>query len=185
MLNGFPAFTLYTIGHSNQPTSEFLGLLQRHAIQALVDVRSAPYSRFAPQFNRKALEAAVREAGMTYHYAGDSLGGRPTDPGCYKSGRLPEGKADYAQAVDYAAVMTKPFFLAGIERLVEIAQASRTAIVCSEGDPGRCHRHFLIGQFLSGRGVTVLHIQRDGNLISDAALRSLAEKPPNGQIPLL
>ena len=34
--------TLYTIGHSNRSLTEFLELLERHGIESLVDVRSAP-----------------------------------------------------------------------------------------------------------------------------------------------
>ena len=57
---------VFTIGHSNHPAEVFLGLLRRHGIEAVVDVRSSPHSRFNPQFNRKALQAALTEAGVGY-----------------------------------------------------------------------------------------------------------------------
>lgn len=37
---------IYTVGHSNHPIERFLGLLQRHGIELLADVRSMPYSRY-------------------------------------------------------------------------------------------------------------------------------------------
>jgi uncharacterized protein (DUF488 family) len=40
--------TLYTIGHSTRPLDEFIAVLQAHAIQTLVDIRSFPMSRRLP-----------------------------------------------------------------------------------------------------------------------------------------
>ena len=61
-----PRVSVFTIGHSNHPSEKFRALLQQHSIEALMDVRSAPYSRFHPQFNRKQLEAAIPAAGIRY-----------------------------------------------------------------------------------------------------------------------
>jgi len=95
------------------PIDQFLELLNLHQITLVVDVRSAPYSQFAPQFNRETLETSLRSAGLQYKYAGDYLGGRPKDPDCYSNGILPEGKADYLHLVDSSKVMTKDFFKKG------------------------------------------------------------------------
>ena len=50
---------LFTIGHSVHPVEHFVELLKRHGITALCDVRSSPYSRFTPQFNRETLKEEV------------------------------------------------------------------------------------------------------------------------------
>lgn len=81
-----------TIGHGNTAIAAFTNLLTSFAVQTLVDVRSNPYSRFAPQFNRETLAASLAAAGVDYRWAGESLGGRRTDATCYWSGALPEGK---------------------------------------------------------------------------------------------
>ena len=50
--------TLYTIGHSNHPIESFIALLTSNGITAIADVRSRPYSRRHPQFNKDRLAAS-------------------------------------------------------------------------------------------------------------------------------
>ena len=173
---------LYTIGHSNQTMDDFLRLLKENYIRVLVDVRSQPYSRFNPQFNRDSLKFSLADAMIDYVFAGEYLGGRPTDPTCYKSGAVPEGKADYLKLVDYSEVMKRDWYQRGIDRLLQIAGERLTAIMCSEEDPMQCHRHHLITQTLLERGVPVWHIRANGE-VEEAKL--LPEKIEAWQPPLL
>lgn len=158
------SLVIYTIGHSNAPAKDIVKLLQQNNIQVLVDVRSSPYSKYVPQFNREMFQALIQKEGLEYKFAGDYLGGRPKDPTCYKNGKMPNGHADFLQLVDYPAVMTKDWYQKGIQRLLDIAQEKITAIMCSEEDPGRCHRQHLISQTLLGQGIEVIHIRSDGRL---------------------
>ena len=57
----------------------------------------------------------------------------------------------------YADYMQTPEFDAGIDHLLEVARGHRTAIMCAEAVPWRCHRS-LIGDALLVRGVEVLDI---------------------------
>ena len=155
---------LYTIGHSTLEMDDFLGLLKENYIQVLVDVRSQPYSRFNPQFKRDSFKHAIAYADIEYVFAGEYLGGRPTDPTCYRDGAVPEGKADYLKLVDYAEVMKRDWYQRGIERLLQVVGERQTAIMCSEEDPMRCHRHHLIAQTLLKRDITVWHIRADGRV---------------------
>lgn len=148
------AITIYSIGHSNQPQDAFIALLQRHGIQSLVDVRSAPYSRYVPHFNRPELEYAVERAGIRYLYFGDELGGRPPGDEFYDS----EGYVLYYRAA------RAPFFLRGLERLTDEGALYRTAVMCSEEDPTNCHRRLLIGRVLEEQHVSVLHIRGDDRI---------------------
>ena len=77
---------IYTVRDGRHPLEDFLRLLGLHRVEALVHVRSQPYSRWAPQFKREAMTPALSAVGITYHYPGDSLGGRPSDAGLYPSG---------------------------------------------------------------------------------------------------
>jgi uncharacterized protein (DUF488 family) len=156
--------TIYTIGHSNMPFAALLALLQRHQIAVLVDVRSAPYSQYTPQFNREVLAQDLNAAGIDYRFAGAYLGGRPTDPTCYKTGVVPEGDADFLKIVDYAEVAKRDWYRRGLDRLIAIARAQRTAIMCSEEDPAHCHRQHLIAQTLLARQIAVWHIRATGDL---------------------
>jgi hypothetical protein len=106
----------------------------------------------------------LKTAGIEYRFAGNVLGGRPTDPTCYKNGELPGDKANFLDLVDYDEVVKRDWYRAGIARLMEMAVNARTAIMCSEEDPARCHRHHLIAQSLLDAGVSVEHVRKDGRV---------------------
>ncbi len=83
---------IYTIGHSNHPAERFIELLRQHEIGALADVRSMPFSRFNPQFNRERLAASLREAGIQYTFLGQELGARPKEGEFYEGDRVSYAK---------------------------------------------------------------------------------------------
>lgn len=157
-----PAITIWTVGHSNHELATFVDLLVTHEIEAVADVRSAPYSRFAPHFDKAPLERAVREAGIEYVFLGQELGGRPPEDEFYDA----EGH------VRYDLVAGSPRFLSGIDRLLDGGGRYRIAMMCSEEDPHDCHRRLLVARVLCDRGVEVRHIRGDGAVIDE---RSLAE----------
>lgn len=171
--------TLYTIGHSNITLEDFLANLRAHNISVLVDVRSAPYSRFVPHFNKNVLEASLKENGVDYRFAGESLGGQPKDETLYKDHTIPDENADPSQflrSVLYKEMMKRDAYQKGIRRLLEIVyeteqQGGSVAILCSEGDPHDCHRHHLIARSLLDprlrivdTEITIHHILKDGAL---------------------
>jgi len=153
--------TLYTIGHSNLTIKQFLAVLCDVGIKTLVDVRTSPYSGFAPHFNRESLATAMPLAGIDYRFAGETLGGRPSDPTCYRHGEIPPSKADYLQLVDYHEVARRDWYRRGEARLLDLASDGPTAIMCSEEDPERCHRHHLIARHLTERA-EVRHVRTKG-----------------------
>ena len=142
-----------TVGHSNHPPETFLALLARHGVTALGDVRSAPYSRFNPQFNRKALSASLAAGGIAYVWLGRGLGGRPDNPDCYEDG-----------AVRYDRLARTPLYREGIDRVLRGAAAHRLALMCAEKDPLHCHRTLLVSRSLEEEGLEVAHILADGAL---------------------
>lgn len=152
--------SVYTVGHSNHPAEVFLGLMLRHGVEEVVDVRSAPHSRYNPQFNRKALQAALAAAGVGYVFMGEELGGRPANPSCYDS----EGRVQYDRLAETEA------FKGGVRQVVRWAGERRLALMCSEKEPLACHRTLLIAQVLAARGLAVAHMLADGNLESHAAV---------------
>jgi len=79
---------MYTIGHSTHPLEYFIGLLSRHGITALCDVRSKPYSRINPRFNRESLKKSLEESRISYLFLGRELGARSEDPHCYQGGKV-------------------------------------------------------------------------------------------------
>jgi uncharacterized protein (DUF488 family) len=145
---------VFSIGHSRHPIGEFLGLLELHDLEVLVDVRSTPYSRFSPQFARPALQRSVEAAGRGYVFLGKELGGRPEGDAFYDD----EGRVRYGHRA------RSPEFLRGIERLESELARHRVAILCSEENPEHCHRRLLVGRVLGLRDITVVHIRGDGRL---------------------
>jgi uncharacterized protein (DUF488 family) len=159
---------LFTIGHSNQALDDFLGLVQQQGIEVIADVRTVPWSRHVPHFNAKALGAALAERDIGYVPLGRDLGGRP------------EGGEFYDQQghVLYGRLAASPAFQEGLDQILAQARTSRIALLCSEEDPRRCHRHLLIGRVLGQRGVPVSHLRRDGRIETGADLA--ASEPGDG-----
>jgi uncharacterized protein (DUF488 family) len=146
---------LYSIGHSNVPTERLLDLLALHQIAVLCDVRSAPYSRYNPQFNRETLAESVWAAKLTYRFMGDTLGGKPDDA---------DLRTEDGAVPDYAKIAVSPSFLRGVNELIALGTQTPAAFMCSEADYHVCHRHRLITPALIERGVIVWHILPDGSL---------------------
>lgn len=144
---------LYTIGHSTHSGEVFTALLREHGVTAVCDVRSSPYSRFNPQFNRETLSATLWEAGVAYVFMGRELGARRDDPACYVGGR-----------VSYGLVAMTPLFQGGLRRVRRGLGRYRVALMCAEQDPLTCHRAVLVTRALRAPGVAVLHICADGLL---------------------
>jgi uncharacterized protein (DUF488 family) len=142
---------IYTVGHSSRPLNEFLTLLRVHGVQRLIDIRTIPRSRHNPQFNRETLPRFLRNRSIGYRYM-KSLGGlrRPRPDSPNRGWRNPSfrGFADYMQT---------PQFFAALERLAALAAERKTAIMCAEAVPWRCHRS-LVADALTIRGFTVKHL---------------------------
>src|SRR5579859_1681778 len=158
--------TVYTIGHSNGTAERLLELLRQHEITAVVDVRSQPYSRFNPQFNREDVASFLKKSGLEYVFLGRELGARSDDPSCYRDGRA-----------QYALIARTPLFAGGIQRLLVGMERFRVALMCAEKEPLACHRTILIARHLHEQRVEVRHILEDGRLEihESLLLRLLAE----------
>ncbi len=146
-------FNVYTIGHSNHTAEALLGLLHRHAIQLIVDVRSYPRSQYSPQFDRLNLVRTLTQSGIEYAFLGAELGARSDLPSPYVDGK-----------VSYEKVRQTVAFECGIKRVETMAGNIRLALMCAEKDPLDCHRTILIGRHLEQRGTEVQHILSDGQL---------------------
>jgi uncharacterized protein (DUF488 family) len=143
--------TLFTIGHSTHPIEEFIGLLKTHEIEKIADVRSIPKSRHTPQFNIDVLEKSLRDAGIRYTHIAKLGGRRHTRKDSINTGWRNASFRGYA---DY---MATPEFAEGLQELIRIASERRTAILCAEAVPWRCHRS-LIADAMTVKGWEVRDI---------------------------
>lgn len=145
--------SLYTIGHSTHAAERAIELLRLHGVTAVADVRSRPYSRMNPQFNRESICDRLKSHGIAYVFLGRELGARSQDPSCYVQGK-----------VQYDLLARTHLFQSGLERVIQGMAAHRVALMCAEKDPLSCHRAILICRHLVTRGLDIEHILDDGAL---------------------
>ncbi|MFP4031073.1 MAG: DUF488 family protein [Desulfococcaceae bacterium] len=143
---------LYTIGHSTHPIGDFIALLRKHGVEVVCDVRSSPYSRYNPQYNRENLVPELKSAGMKYVFLGKELGPRSDQPSCYVNGK-----------VSYRRLAETTAFAAGLKRLREGMRRYHVALLCAEKDPMTCHRTILICRQIRNES-DIRHILDDGEI---------------------
>ena len=146
---------VHTIGHSTRSIDAFLGLLDAHSVELLIDVRRWPASKRNPQFQREALANSLRENNQTYLWRGD-LGGfrKPAPDSVNTAWQVGAFRA-------YADFMLTDEFANILREVEKLARAKRAALMCAEAVPWQCHRQLLADAFLV-RGWTVHHIMDDG-----------------------
>jgi len=143
---------LYTIGHSNHKIEDFISLLKRHGVTCVADVRSAPYSRHCPQFNRESLAPALQAANIEYMYLGKELGAR-----------LVDGYSCDIDSLSFEQIAETEEFKAGLRRLLAATSEHRIALMCAEKEPLECHRSILVCRHLKGHNLCIKHILQDGS----------------------
>lgn len=146
---------IYTIGHGRAGFAELAAVLEQHGVATIIDVRSQPFSRHAPEFSRPALEELAAVAGLGYRWMGDALGGRPADPGLL----LPDGSPNHE------AMRRSSPFQAALIHLSAVAAEAKVALLCAEERPEHCHRSRLIAPALEAKGLRVMHLLHDGTAI--------------------
>jgi uncharacterized protein (DUF488 family) len=147
---------LFTIGHSNHSIERLLELLARHAVSAVADVRSTPFSRYNPQFNRENVQKALKGAGIEYVFLGKELGARSEDPSCFLDGKL-----------QFDLLAQSTLFRSGLARLCKGMENYLVSLLCAEKDPILCHRMILVCRNMRSDAPDILHILEDGSLESN------------------
>lgn len=158
---------VFTIGYGGRETDEFIAILNDYQIDTLVDVRSQPYSRYAPDFCKERLSAILNRSGIEYQFMGNSLGGRPNDSQCYTYS--PQRKK---KLLDAKKCETREFYQQGISQLKRaMSTGRRIVIMCSELEPHECHRGYVLGKTLDHDELAVYHIGKYGELLSQSQIR--------------
>jgi uncharacterized protein (DUF488 family) len=143
--------TIFTIGHSTRPLVEFLELMRSNGVKRVIDIRTIPRSRHNPQFNRETLGPAMRKSGIAYVHLKKLGGLRHAKP---DSLNLGWHNTSFRGFADY---METPEFASGLARVLVLARAKPSALMCAEAVPWRCHRS-LVADALVVRGIQVVDI---------------------------
>ncbi len=162
----------YTIGHSNYSSERFIELLKKNNIDCVVDVRSAPYSKHTPQFNKEKIKNELKKNAIEYIFMGRELGGRYEDANL----QFDDGK------VDYSKVRQRKEFQQGIARVIDgIKKGYKIALMCSEIDTFNCHRLVLVSFELNKNDVIIYHILDNGDLLPNDELEKRMIKAYEGK----
>jgi uncharacterized protein (DUF488 family) len=138
----------------------------QYGIGYLADVRSCPYSKFNPDFNKEALKRVLTQKKIKYLFMGDQIGGLPDDLTCRTDDKI-----------DYDKCKQNSRYIEGITRLVTAYQKNlKVAMMCSESKPQECHRSKLLGEMLRDRQVTVQHIDETGLIVIQLSVINLLDK---------
>lgn len=157
---------IYTVGHSNYEIDNFIKVISSYGIDFIVDVRSSPYSKYCPQFNRENIKDSLKNIGIQYLFLGKELGARPNDSSCYYGGR-----------VQFDLLRKTELFKQGIARLKDAeSKVCLLAIMCSEKNPIDCHRTVLISRVLKEEGIDVKHIISDTEVIDQSQIEEQLQK---------
>lgn len=147
--------SIFTIGHSNHPIERFVALLHDAGVTLLADVRSTPYSRRVPQFNRERLRETLKAAGIDYRHVGEALGGKPQ-----------------GGARDYIAMARTPAFTSALDAVLAESSRQPLALMCAEREPLDCHRTILVSRHLATRGADIVHLLAGGGRTAHADIEA-------------
>lgn len=155
----------YSIGHSVHSLGSFLRLLELHGIDAVVDVRSIPYSKYVSQYNREVLQLCLEQRGLEYRWLGGLLGGHNF-----------QGQADLDKIVAGDRVQS------GLAQVAALVGAGRRIVLmCAEKEPIDCHRFIVLTFALKQQGIDVKHILADGSVVTTSWLEAkLAQQMGQG-----
>ena len=149
-----------TIGHGTTEIQLFIRTLIRYKVNCIVDVRSTPYSRRSPQYNREVFMQQLAKHNISYKWMGNELGGRPNNDTVF----------DEKGIVDYEKLVKTKLFSDGIKVLEEMCLTHNIAIMCSEENPMTCHRFLAVSRELARKEFILVHIKDFNNYVKQAQL---------------
>ena len=157
---------VFTVGYGNRSLLDLVDILNTHDIEYLIDVRSHPFSKFNPEYNKPDLISFFEKHRINYLFWGYELGGTPDNPDVKSDG-----------IVVYSSIMELDSFKEKVGRIADAYNKGiRVCLMCSELAPENCHRSKLIGVALHDIDIHVLHIDKDGTLVKHLDVLSRVDK---------
>ena len=127
-----------TIGYGNMGIRDFIERIKKFRVNCIIDIRTRPYSKYNISFNKEELRDRLADEGISYFWLGNKLGGR------YDKIKL----CDEQGVVDYEKIAATERFIEGIKEVEKMIPRYNICLMCSEGQPLKCHRFLLISRML-------------------------------------
>lgn len=154
---------IFTVGYGNRKLQILIDLLKKYRITTLVDIRTNPFSRFQPHYNKLRFGEILKEQGINYLFLGQELGGKPKDAKYYIHGIL-----------DYQIVNNAPEYKEAIQGLINRSEEGEIlCLMCCELKPDECHRKTLVGETLYVKEILIKHINEHGELVDHRSSETL------------
>lgn len=147
---------ILSVGHGMLPAEDFSELLQAAGVRSLVDIRTAPGSRRAPQFRRDDTALWLPASRIEYRWE-PALGGfrKPTP-------HSPNVKLRNDSFRGYADYMQTDLFWDALDEVVAESESRSVVVMCSESVWWRCHRRLVADAIQLSRSTRVDHLMHDG-----------------------
>lgn len=154
---------LYTIGCSVLSQSDFIRNLKINNINVVADVRSSPYSKVTPQFNREELKILLKKNKILYGDFSKEFGARREESFVYEK-----------RQVSFEKTKQLPIFLEGVQRIKKgLNMGYSIALMCTEKYPLDCHRFSLVARGIyEETGIECQHILTSGGIKKTSELEN-------------
>lgn len=127
--------TLWTIGYERLRPEALAAELQAAGVERVIDVRLRPQSR-KPGMSKTRLGQMLAEHHIAYEHRRE-LGTPPDIRALYRDAKVERAAAAFREHLETAAADE-------LDRLAaELDRGPRTALLCLEEDPERCHRRVV------------------------------------------
>lgn len=154
---------IYSIGYSGIVIEDFIKILKKNEINCVIDVRSIPYGKYTPDYNKENIKEKLKKNGILYENFSKEFGARRNEENVYDS----DGK------VNFLKVSKCENFKKGVDRIKKGVEKYSIVLMCSEKNPIECHRFSLVSRFITEEGFEVIHILNDGNLQKQCDLEKI------------
>jgi uncharacterized protein (DUF488 family) len=125
---------LFTIGYEGMKIKDFIHCLLRWKVNVVVDVRLNPISR-NPFFSKTALIRELASNGIDYMHFKELGTPQYLRSALMSTGNYPNFRREYRK---YAAIK-----VGVLNNLLRLVKSKRTALMCLEKDPNKCHRSVI------------------------------------------
>jgi uncharacterized protein (DUF488 family) len=155
---------VFTVGYERATPAALLAALRAAGVRRVVDVRALANSR-RPGFAKRALSAALEEAGIGYLHL-PALGTPPEGREAVRAGRPEEMRRVFARHLAGTEAQ------AALADLAERARREAVCLLCLEADPLHCHRALVAEAVAAAGGSAVVHLHTGAHHHADLPRRA-------------